>query len=218
MGLQIIGAGFGRTGTLSLKGALEQLGFGPCYHMMEVQQHPEHVAQWRAVERGEDVDWDQLFDGYQATVDWPSCNYWEQQLARYPQAKVILSQRESIAWHKSVMNTIYPVTIEAWARAQEAAKHSGEMDVQAEARYRMTMELIWDGVFHGRIDDAEYACGVFDAHNARVKTLVPAAQLLVYQPGDGWEPLCDFLGCEILETPYPKVNTTEDFQRFARGK
>ncbi len=218
MGLQVIGAGFGRTGTLSLKGALEQLGFGPCYHMMEVQHHPEHVALWRAVERGADTDWDALFEGYQATVDWPSCNYWEQQLAHYPKAKVILSERPAAAWHKSVMNTIYPVTVESWARAQEAAKHSGEMDVQAQARYHMAMELIWDGVFDGKIEDAEHACQVFEAHNARVKALVPADQLLVYQPGDGWEPLCDFLGCAVPDSPYPKVNTTEDFQRFVRGK
>jgi hypothetical protein len=218
MGLQVVGAGFGRTGTLSLKGALEQLGFGPCYHMMEVQHHVEHVAEWRAVEQGANVDWDQLFEGYQATVDWPSCNYWEQQLAHYPQAKVILSQRDAAGWHKSVMNTIYPVTVENWARTQAAAKISGELDVQAEARYRMAMELIWDGVFHGKVEDANYACQVFEAHNRRVKALVPAAQLLVYEPGDGWEPLCEFLNCPVPDAPYPKVNSTADFQRFVRGQ
>src|SRR5438445_3149273 len=90
-GLKVIGAGFGRTGTLSLKAALEELGFGPCYHMVEVFNHPEDTAQWEAAARGEPIDWYQLLDGYQATVDWPGCAFYEQLLQAYPDAKVLLS-------------------------------------------------------------------------------------------------------------------------------
>ena len=107
MPLEVIGAGFGRTGTLSLKFALEKLGFSKCYHMTEVFGHPEHVPMWAAAHRGEPVDWEKLYDGYRATVDWPSRNLWETHAKLYPDAKVILTVRDPDAWHKSVMSTIY---------------------------------------------------------------------------------------------------------------
>ena len=107
MGLEVIGAGFGRTGTLSLKLALEQLGFAQCYHMFEVMNHPEHVPLWRAAHRGEPTDWEALFAGYRAAVDWPSCNFWREQLDTWPDAKVILTQRDPERWYTSVMNTIW---------------------------------------------------------------------------------------------------------------
>ena len=106
MRVKVIGAGFGRTGTLSLKYALEKLGFDKCYHMMEVQMNPAHLQVWQDLAKGIQPDWQALFDGYQATVDWPTCNYWREQLAVYPDAKVILSRRDSQKWYDSVMNTI----------------------------------------------------------------------------------------------------------------
>ena len=124
MALQVIGAGFGRTGTLSLKNALEQLGFVKCYHMMEVREHPEHRATWQRIERGEEVDLNTLFAGYQASVDWPSCNYWEAQLAHWPAAKVILSLRDPEQWYTSVMNTIYPSSV-AWRESADPAARAG---------------------------------------------------------------------------------------------
>ena len=106
MSIKVIGAGFGRTGTLSLKFALEKLGFDKCYHMMEVQLHPEHVQAWLEASRGTLPDWDRLFAGYQASVDWPSCNFWREQMRAFPEAKVILSRRDPEQWYASVMNTI----------------------------------------------------------------------------------------------------------------
>ena len=106
MSIKVIGAGFGRTGTLSLKFALEKLGFDKCYHMMEVQMHPEHVQIWRDLNRGIAPDWQALFAGYQASVDWPSCNYWREQMTAFPEAKVLLSRRDPDKWYASVMNTI----------------------------------------------------------------------------------------------------------------
>ena len=217
MTVKIIGAGYGRTGTLSLKYALEQLGFDACYHMLEVRNHPEHVERWRAIARGEAANWDNLFAGYQATVDWPSCNYWREQLEHYPQAKVILTERDSDAWYKSVMNTIYPSSIGALEAAKAKAAPGEAINPKIEAGYRMAMELIWDGVFDGRMDDAAHVKAVFEAHNANVKASVPADQLLVYRPGDGWEPLCRFLGVPVPPTDYPKVNSTEDFQARMKG-
>ena len=204
MALDIIGAGFGRTGTLSLKNALEQLGFQQCYHMMEVMNHPDHNTVWRTAGRGEAVDWNLLFTGYRASVDWPSCNFWREQMEAFPQAKVILSLRDPDSWYSSIMNTIWKIS---------------EMIRQADApgtqeRTNMVFELIWDGLFQRRMEDKAHVIDVFEKHNQTVIDTVPRDKLLVYRPGDGWGPLCAFLDRPIPATPYPKLNSTEDFQKF----
>ncbi|MEZ5560256.1 MAG: sulfotransferase [Pseudomonadales bacterium] len=202
MTIRVIGAGFGRNGTLSLKLALEQLGFDKCYHMMEVFQHPDHVRIWRDAAAGRPVDWDALFEGYQSSCDWPSCTFWQEQMAHYPDARVILSERDPERWYQSVMSTIYPGSL-----AQRASD-----DPANQAWAAMAFELVWDGTFHGRIEDKDYAIATYLAHNQKVKDTVPADRLLVYQASEGWQPLCAFLGCEVPATPYPQVNTTEEFQ------
>ncbi len=201
MALQVIGAGFGRTGTLSLKHALEKLGFSKCYHMMEVVANDDHIERWREVARGEPIDWDVLFRGYRAAVDWPSCNFWEAQLAQFPDAKVLLSERDPEHWYKSVMNTIYPSSL-AGRKVEDPA---------IRVRVEMAFEVIWDALFDGRMDDKKHVIGVYLAHNQRVKRLVPADKLLVFDPADGWEPLCAFLDRDVPEEPFPRVNTTEEF-------
>src|SRR5919199_3150253 len=107
MALEVIGAGFGRTGTMSLKVALEELGFGPCYHMTEVFANPKHVKFWEAAARGEPVDWEELFRGYRSSVDWPGAAFYEELMERYPDAKVILTVRDPDRWYESALNTIY---------------------------------------------------------------------------------------------------------------
>ncbi len=201
MALKIVGAGFGRTGTLSLKLALEQLGFMKCYHMMEVLEHPEHLPMWQDAHDGKPVDWDQLFDGYQATVDWPSCNLWREQLAHFPDAVVILSKRDPEKWYKSIMNTIYPSTCNAAASDDPGLKRFGDW----------AMGLIWDRRFDGRMEDKDHVIEVFNHHNQAVIDEVPADRLLVFEPGDGWEPLCEFLNVEVPYTEYPNTNSTEEF-------
>jgi hypothetical protein len=207
MTIKVIGAGFGRTGTLSLKAALEKLGFDKCYHMLEVGQNEGHVDAWRALARGETVDWDVLFEGYQASVDWPSCNYWEAQLAHFPEAKVILSQRDPQRWYDSVMNTIYPSSLAARAADDPAIR----------AHMEMAFEVIWDGVFDGRMDDKEHVIDVYLAHNQRVIDSVPADRLLVFEAGNGWGPLCEFVGCPIPDDAYPNTNSTAEFQERVRA-
>ena len=202
MGIEVIGAGFGRTGTLSLKFALEKLGFDKCYHMMEVQFHPEHVQVWRDAARGVMPDWEQLFAGYRASVDWPSCNFWQEQLAAFPDAKVILSRREPRAWYASVMNTIWP--------ASQANARSDDPRVQLGAQ--MSYEVIWERIFDGRMEDEAHVIACYEAHNQAVIDAVPKAQLLVYTPGDGWGPLCEFLGVPQPQEDYPRVNSTEEFK------
>jgi len=205
MSLKVIGAGFGRTGTLSLKLALEQLGFGPCYHMFEVGRHPEHVSLWRDAAAGRPMDWPALFRDYRAAVDWPSCNFWASQLQAFPQARVILSERDADAWYTSVMRTIYSSSL----RFRQSAEASG--DAEQLARASMAFEVIWDRVFDGRMDDRAHVIACYQAHNAEVKKLVPADRLLVFDPKQGWAPLCAFLDCSAPDDPFPRVNTTEEF-------
>lgn len=205
MALEVIGAGFGRTGTLSLKLALERLGFGRCYHMVEVFEHPEHMDVWSAAHRGEPVDWEALFDGYQAAVDWPSCNLWREQMDAFPQAKVILSTRDPDGWYQSVCNTILPATRYAAASEDPGQRRFGEW----------AAEIIWNRVFESRIDDREHALAVYRAHVDRVRAEVPADRLLVFEAGQGWDPLCEFLRVPVPEEDYPRSNSTEEF--LARG-
>ena len=109
MALSVIGAGFGRTGTESMKLALEALGLGPCHHMKEGLPNPEQISLWRAVARGEPADWDQIFEGYRSAVDWPAAHYWRELAAHYPDAKVVLTVRSPESWYASMENTILKV-------------------------------------------------------------------------------------------------------------
>lgn len=202
MPLDVVGAGFGRTGTLSLKSALERLGFERCYHMIEVRDREEHRPIWAAAQRGEPVDWDALLEGYRATVDWPACNFWEQLSAYYPDSRVILSQRDPDRWYESIRNTIYPTSMERLESDDPAQQAIG----------RWLAEIIWDGVFGGRLEDKDHAIGVYLAHGERVRATIPPERLLVFEPSQGWGPLCEFLEREVPDEPYPRVNTTEDFQ------
>jgi hypothetical protein len=200
--LEIIGTGFGRTGTLSLKGALEQLGFGRCYHMIEVAQNPGHSARWSAAQDGAHTDWVALFADYRATVDWPSTAFWRQIVDAHPHARVIHSERASDAWYKSVSRTIYPVM-------KNPAPPSAPPAMREQLE--MVRKVILRGVFDDRFEDQAHAIAVYEAHNARVKREIPRDRLLVYEPGQGWEPICKFLDVATPATPYPKVNTTEEF-------
>jgi hypothetical protein len=202
MPLEIVGSGFGRTGTLSLKNALEQLGFGRCYHMIEVAQNPGHAELWSAAGDGASIDWQALFANYRATVDWPSARFWRELALAHPHARVIHTERPAAAWYASVRNTIYQVM--ARPTPPEAPP---ELHIQLD----MARKLILRGTFGNRFEDEAHAIAVYDAHNARVKREIPRERLLVYEPGQGWEPLCKFLGVPIPATPYPKMNTTEDF-------
>jgi hypothetical protein len=201
MTLEVIGAGFGRTGTMSMKYALEQLGFARCYHMMEVAGNPHHLPAWERALQREPVDWDELFMGYRAVVDWPACSYWRTLAERYPQAKIVLTLRDGASWYRSVCSTIYPSSMAGL-----------ESDDPFRRRYAEWIRaLIWEGTFDGRIDDEAHTIAVFEAHNRAVIEAVPPERLLVYRPGDGWEPLCAFLGVPVPDAPFPKVNTTEEF-------
>jgi hypothetical protein len=206
--LEIVGTGFGRTGTLSLKLALEQLGLGPCYHMIEVAQNPGHSVLWSAAQDGARTDWAALFASYRATVDWPSTAFWRQIVDAHPNARVIHSERPAAAWYQSMRSTIYQVMKHPTPDNAPPAMHE---------QLEMARKLILRGVFDDRFEDEAHAIAVYEAHNARVKREIPSERRLVYELGQGWEPLCKFLGVPVPPTPYPRVNTTEEFvARFKR--
>ncbi len=202
MTLDIVGAGFGRTGTLSMHATLEQLGFQRCYHMMEVSKTPSHAEQWHGAAKGEAVDWDALLAGYRATVDWPACYFWRELSARYPNAKVLLTVRPAERWYRSMASTIY-ISMNRPPPADDPA---------TQVRRAMARELILERTFGGRFEDEAYAISVYEAHIAEVRREVPAERLIVYETGSGWEPLCAGLGVPVPDTPFPHVNTTAEFR------
>lgn len=211
-GLKIIGAGFGRTGTRSLKEALEILGFGPCYHMVEAFEHPEHVPTWNAAIRGEPVDWRKLFHDYQATVDWPGCTFYQQLMTEYPDAKVLLSVRDPEKWYESVSSTIYEVSRRSRSPfAPLFMLLARTMRPGVVEMVSMVNRLIWDGTFQRRFEDKEYALSVFKQHNEEVKNYVPPEKLLAYSVKEGWEPLCAFLGVPVPDVPFPHLNDRDSF-------
>ena len=184
MPLEVIGAGFGRTGTNSLKIALEHLGFGPCHHMFEVRDNPERLPDWQALARGEQVDWDKVFLGYRSQVDWPGARYWRELAAQYPKAKVILTVRDPDEWFDSVQATVVPFLS---ARGKHPSAH---VNAIAEMGY----ELVARQVFDERMTDRAHATRVFREHIAEVQSEIARDRLLTFDLRDGWEPLCAFLG------------------------
>ena len=155
MPLKVIGAGFGRTGTSSLKRALEDLGFGPCHHMTELLAHPEQLPVWEAAIAGHAVDWDALFREYQAAVDWPAAAFYAPLLERYPDARVILTVRDAERWYDSARNTIYAIS-----RLTMSPPVVWLLPWVAPRRYRLAAlptRLIWDQLFDGRFDDRRHA-------------------------------------------------------------
>ena len=200
MSLQVIGAGFGRTGTMSLKLALEQLGFGPCYHMLEVFEHPEHAAVWDAAAHGKPTDWHEFLADYKAAVDWPACHFWRELGEAFPDAKFLLTERDPESWYKSISKTIFV--------AMERGKDFVNDPVRG-PQVRMTRYLITEKTFGGNFAK-DHAIAIYKAHNEAVKQAL-GSKLLVYDVKQGWEPLCAHLGVGVPDTEFPRTNTTEDF-------
>jgi len=203
MALSVIGAGFGRTGTNSLKLALEILGFKPCYHMNEVFDHPDHVLLWKDKVLGEPIDWESIFTNYQAAVDWPVCSYWQELSEFYPDAKVLLSVREPEKWHASMAKTIFP----------ELSHPPPTTSEHLQVRHEMARMLILEQTFESKMSDMEHVIDIYLRHNKTVQERIPKERLLVYEVSQGWPPLCDFLKIEIPDKPFPQLNSKDEFQK-----
>jgi len=200
MALQVVGAGVGRTGTLSLKTGLEQLLGQPCYHMLEVFSRPEHVTLWRQAAEGETIDWAMELDSYAATSDFPACLFWPELLEANSDAVVVLStRRDSQAWWESASQTIFAI---------DGAHLPPEM-----ADWFEMWRAVASARFTSRWTDEEAARAAYDDHNAEVRASVPPERLVDWKPGDGWGPLCEALGLDVPDDPFPHLNTREEFPR-----
>lgn len=162
--------------------------------MYEVRHHPEHVPLWLDAVNGTSPQWDRIFDGYVAAVDWPASAFWPELVERYPDAVVVLSTRDADAWWDSASNTIFP------------SIHTQEGTTWFEMVRGMLATRFTDAVH-----DRDASIKAFERHNARVRGEVPASRLIEWHPRDGWDPLCDALGVAVPDEPFPKVNTREDF-------
>lgn len=215
MTLQVIGAGFGRTGTTTLKWALETLLGGRCHHMREVFEHPEQVRGWAAKARGEAVDLATLLDGYVAAVDWPSAAYWAELAERFPAAKVVLTVRDFDRWYESALETIYGMS-------QMVERPPVSWMTRLNPRMRqlpqMMDDTIWGerGVFGGRFTDKVHARAIYERNIEEVKRTIAAERLLVYTPSEGWEPLCRFLGVSVPNEPMQHRNERQEMIRIRR--
>lgn len=209
MTLRVVGAGVGRTGTLSLKLAFERLLGAPCYHMVEVLGQLDRVPRWQRAVDGEPADWPAVFDGYAATVDWPAAAFWTELAAAYPDAIVVLSTRaDPETWWRSVEHTVLAATIRtAVAQSEMPPDHAGFL--------RMV-----NGVMTSRFcndpSDRAVMTASYERHNAAVRAGIPPERLVDWRPGDGWAPLCAALGLPVPDEPFPHVNTTAEFRAMTK--
>lgn len=202
MTLEVIGAGLGRTGTLSLKLALEYLGIGPCYHAMEIPMAEfRPIPLWRDAIEGR-PDWDAIFAGYRSTTDYPGCCFWPELIAHYPRARVILTQRDPDSWFESISSTLFSPTTRALAL-------QGPMGLLNRHFTRAIPEDL--------LGDRATMTGHFRRWNQAVIDGVPADRLLVFSARDGWEPLCRFLNVPVPEVPYPRVNSRDELNEKMGG-
>jgi hypothetical protein len=202
MGLRVVGAGLGRTGTSSLKSALELLLGGRCYHMYEVRERPEDVPRWERALAGEPPEWDEVFGEFEATVDWPAASFWPELTAAYPDAPVLLSQRASgEEWWASMEKTIVALLAEPLPQ-----------DNPQLARQRRMTRAILAERFDERWWERDRALAAYERHNERVRSEVPRARLIEWSPADGWGPLCTGLGVPEPAEPFPHLNTTPQFR------
>ena len=223
--LRVIGAGFGRTGTTSLREALVRLGFAPCDHMDENFARPERFVLWReAFERkqaGEPIDWRPLLANYRAIVDWPGAHFWRELTSSHPEAKVILTVRDPDRWYASTLATISNFRTRMrdddslLARVRVLLMCLGMPGMRK--GFRFIDDVIWQGTFDGRVREREYALRVFSEHNQTVQETIPADRLLVFDVKQGWEPLCQFLGVLVpAGEPFPHLSETSAAQQEIR--
>ena len=199
MSLRVIGLGVGRTGTFSMKLALEELGFGPCYHMEEVdEKSPEQVAMWVSAAAGK-VDWEQVYAGYNAAVDWPTAAFTRELVAQYPDAKFILTVRDSEKWYARFSQTIYPLI-------------QPTEDTPSDLLPFLAMVVAVVEKTGFRIPSTkDEILSAYHRHTETVTGTIPPDRLLVFDVKEGWEPLCRFLGVSVPAKDFPKTNNTQDF-------
>ena len=206
-GLRVIGAGWGRTGTSSLKRALETLGFGPCHHMEEVIKNPKDVPEWERASCGETIDWKAFMEPWGACVDFPSSLYYRELMEAFPEAKVVLSVRDPESWYASMAVTIVPMMMRF--PISILGRHLPFIG----APQRVMISTPMFPLIMRRFEEREHVLQAFRDHIEDVKQNVPAERLLVFEAKEGWAPLCAFLGVPAPSEPFPRVNDSAAFKK-----
>jgi hypothetical protein len=199
--MKLIGAGFGRSGTMSIKAALDQMGAGPCYHMKITLKRYHHMRFFMRAWRGQKVNWNRFFRRYNCVVDWPTCSFYKELMHEFPDAKILLNVRNPEDWWDSMHETIWAIqpAFPWWFPGIYRKIHD---------------EIIWGGNLKGVFEDRDKTLAVYRAWIEEVKHTVPADRLLVYQVKEGWKPLCDFLGIAVPDMPFPHINERKSFERI----
>ena len=201
MALSVIGAGFGRTGTMSIKMALEHLGLGPCHHMEEVFGNPAQLPNWLAAAQGQQVDWDDVFTGYGSAVDWPSAHYWRELAEVYPNSKILLSVRPAERWWESFSGTIKKILEIRDTIPEEYPRSVANMGYK----------IIAEQTFSNAMDDKAKVLSAFQKRIEDVKQAIPAERLLIFDVSEGWAPLCKFLNLPVPDGEFPRSNSKSEF-------
>jgi hypothetical protein len=199
--MKLIGAGFGRSGTMSIKAALDQLGMGPCYHMRIALPRFWQLRVFMRAWKGEKVNWKRFFRGYNSIVDWPACSFYKELMVEYPEAKILLNVRDPGKWYDSMHETIWEIVkvFPFWFPPITRKFHD---------------EIIWKGNLRGEFENRGKTIQIYKEWIEEVKRVVPPERLLVYEVTEGWKPLCDFLGYPVPDKPFPHINERKKFIRL----
>lgn len=207
MPLKVIGSGFGRTGTMSTKLALEQLGLGPCHHMVEVMQTPEQPPHWDALGAGHPVDWAEVFRDYNSQVDFPGAAVWPEIAAAFPDARIVHTERPEDDWWASFSKTIGKFF---------ALRETLDLPPPIAAIFKTMDKIVIQDAIGGL--DRDTAIAAYRRNNARVRETIPAERLLVFSPVDGWDPLCEFLDLPKPKGDFPRSNARDEFWAHFGGE
>ena len=214
MALKVIGAGGPRTGTASLKVALETLGFGKCYHMEWLFNHHEQVKNWHELFDTNTTNFDKLFDGFASTVDFPGYLNYKTLFEKYPDAKVILTDRDPEEWYESAINTVHAATPQTIGRKLGLMK---KMVLSSRFRkiaksFMLVEKYLWKAQYRGQFKNKDLALQIYNDFNEEVKSSIPSNQLLVFKINEGWDPLCTFLGVPVPKEDFPSKNKRKEFK------
>ncbi len=219
MSIKFIGAGLPRTGTNTLKRALETLGYAKTYHMKELLNNPEKLSYWLSMESSGTMDYDTIYDGFVASVDFPCYPWYKEHMEKYPEAKVILTTRPFDKWYKSLESTIWtagPQTLPEKLRMMSKLIFDSRLR-KVIGCVKLAKRQIFEVSMQNRFGDIDFARKMWEAHHEDVKKHVPAEKLLIYEVKDGWGPLCDFLGVPEPSEPLPHLNKKENFKSMLAG-
>jgi len=215
MSIKVIGAGLGRTGTMSLKCALEHLSGEKCFHMVELLNLPDRVKYFKKNNLDRRTNWERTFEGFGSVTDFPCCMYYTELAALYPEAKIILTVRDPEKWYESTLETIYrgkPKSLKDYGKLMWNYLRSSDMRKVAPV-FQNNDKLIWDGFFESKFEDKEHTLRIYHRHIETVKKTIPKERLLVFNVKEGWQPLCDFLGQAVPQIPFPRTHQRTEFNK-----